>query len=555
MRNSRNALSRTLIQSTGKDANSIMSTKKEFGDFQTPTLLAQKVVALVDELYGTPDIVIEPTAGLGSFLSGSLERWKTHSDYEGYEINEGYVHLTRKTLKQFGVRVFHRDFFTVDWKHNLARPAKCRVLVIGNPPWVTNSDLGQIGSNNLPQKTNFQGLRGMDARTGKSNFDIAEWMLIRLIEALPPNGAIAMLCKTMTARKVLRHFWKTEGGREDSRLFQFDAKTEFGVSVDACLFFTTGKRASNRIATVYADLSTQSLSSKFGLIDGELVSDIQRYKAHKNFGGGSSTYVWRSGIKHDAAKVMEFQKDGSSLINGHGEIVEIEEDYVFPLLKSSDLGNGRIALRKAVLVTQHHTGDDTLEIKHKAPKTWNYLVRHGDLLDKRKSSIYVNRPRFSVFGVGPYSFALWKIAISGLYKQISFVVVPPFDGRPVMVDDTCYSIACQSEDEAMLLHELLTSSVACDFLRSLIFTDSKRPITVDLLRRLSFVELARELGKLRELQRCQCLEPLTESFNSQMSLCMESETKYRTRRCTQRLPVSRTMLGRFAPGLDRATRK
>jgi len=40
-------------------------------------------------------------------------------------------------------------------------------------------------SENLPKKSNFQGLRGLDARTGKSNFDIAEWMLIRLIEALP----------------------------------------------------------------------------------------------------------------------------------------------------------------------------------------------------------------------------------------------------------------------------------------------------------------------------------------------------------------------------------
>ena len=93
------------------------------------------------------------------------------------------------------------------------RPAKTRILVIGNPPWVTNSDLGQLGSNNLPTKTNFQGLRGFDARTGKSNFDISEWILVRLIEALPPDGAIAMLCKTMTARKVLRSFLEdmTEG--------------------------------------------------------------------------------------------------------------------------------------------------------------------------------------------------------------------------------------------------------------------------------------------------------------------------------------------------------
>lgn len=186
-----------------------MSNKKEFGDFQTPESLATRSVALVAEIFGTPDVVIEPTAGLGVFLKASATRWGRKPEYQGYEINAEYVDAARKHLSQFGVQILHRDFFTEDWKCNLARPGKKRILVIGNPPWVTNSDLGQLGSSNLPTKTNFQGLRGFDARTGKSNFDISEWMLVRLIEALPPDGAIAMLCKTMTARKVLRHFWKT----------------------------------------------------------------------------------------------------------------------------------------------------------------------------------------------------------------------------------------------------------------------------------------------------------------------------------------------------------
>jgi len=201
-----------------------MSPKKEYGDFQTPESLATRVVALVDELFGVPDFVIEPTVGLGAFLKASAECWGENSEYIGYEINKTYVDCARRSLKQLGIQILHRDFFNEDWKCNIARLKKSRTLVIGNPPWVTNSDLGQLGSKNLPPKSNFQGLRGFDARTGKSNFDIAEWMLVRLIEALPSHGAIAMLCKTMTARKVLRHFWKTDGGREGSRLFHIDAK-------------------------------------------------------------------------------------------------------------------------------------------------------------------------------------------------------------------------------------------------------------------------------------------------------------------------------------------
>ena len=497
-----------------------MGAKKEYGDFQTPESLATRVVALVVELFGTPEMVVEPTVGLGAFLKASAERWEEDSEYIGYEINKVYVDLARKSLRQFGVQILQRDFFNEDWKFNIARSAKSRILIIGNPPWVTNSDLGQLGSKNLPQKSNFQGLRGFDARTGKSNFDIAEWMLTRLIEALPSEGAIAMLCKTMTARRVLRHFWKTDGGREGSRLFHIDAKAEFDVAVDACLFFTTGKRSDARIATVYSDLDTTLASTRFGFLDGGLVSDIDAYQAHKNLDGGSSTYTWRSGVKHDAAKVMEFTRNGKKLINGLGEAVDIEEDYVFPLLKSSDLGNGRIVIRKAVLVTQRHTGDDTTEIEQKAPKTWKYLKRHKDILDGRKSSIYRNRPRFCVFGIGPYSFAPWKIAISGLYKNMSFVVVPPCDERPVMVDDTCYSIPCQSKEEAYLLFELLSSEEAKAFLKSLVFVDSKRPITVDVLRRVSFVELARNLGKLDELKNFVYSNSVSEGTETQMSLLM-----------------------------------
>lgn len=498
-----------------------MSTKKEFGDWQTPIGLAERVVTLVSELYGVPESVVEPTCGVGTFLSASGAEWGDRVTYHGYEVNEAYVEQARSKLDGKGVQIFQCDFFGEDWAANIQGLGKPRVLVVGNPPWVTNSELGQLGSTNLPAKSNFQGLRGFEARTGKSNFDIAEWMLISLIEALPEGGALAMLCKTMTARKVLRHLWKTDNSRQDARLFRIDAMADFGVAVDACLFFITGKRGKQRVATMYADLNTRSASTRFGYVGGDLVSDIDAYERNSDLDGGCSSYVWRSGVKHDAAKVMEFNKQGERLVNGLGEQVDIEEDYVFPLLKSSDLGNGRIAIRKTVLVTQRHTGDDTQEIKYKAPKTWAYLTQHASVLDDRKSSIYVNRPRFCVFGIGSYSYAPWKVAISGLYKRVSFVAVPPCGDRPVMVDDTCYSIPCKSREEAEFLIELLESAPAQEFLQSLIFTDSKRPITIDVLRRLSLVELARGLGRLDTLQHFVEPVPVGDETVVQMTLLME----------------------------------
>ncbi len=507
-----------------------MSQKKEFGDFQTHLDLADEVTELVAELFPSPDLIVEPTAGLGTFLKAAFAKWKKGCQYEGYEINEEYVKSAKKDLAGCGVRLFRKDFFEVDWSKVLNRADAQKVLVIGNPPWVTNAGLGVLGSANLPKKSNIQGLRGLDAKTGKSNFDIAEWMLIRLIDSLPKEGAVAVLCKTMTARKVLKHFWKLKRGTDGASIFRIDAKKSFDVAVDACLFFVTGRESKNMTATVYDKLDLQSESSRFGFVDGDLVSNVDDYMAYCEFDGGSA-YTWRSGLKHDASRVMELTPVESGFENGFGETLDLEPEYVYPLLKSSDLGNGRIKARKFVIVPQQRTGDDTSVIKIKAPKTWEYLNRHSAILDNRKSSIYLKRPRFSIFGIGEYSFAKWKVGISGLYKTLLFSVIPPVKGRSVMIDDTCYSIPCGTEEEARLICKLLNSEAAQSFLKSLIFTDSKRPVTVDVLKRISIVAVANYYKQYEELKNCvDSLEKIGLEDGLQMEFLMEKPpVKYQTK--------------------------
>ena len=505
-----------------------MSTKKEFGDFQTPLPLARDIIELIEVLIGTPEQVIEPTAGLGTFLYAAAERWGERLVYNGYEINATYVRDANSKLSKKGIIIEQKDFFETDWLSILSSVPQGKVLVVGNPPWVTNAELGALGSKNIPKKTNFQGLNGFDAKTGKANFDIAEWMLIRLIEVLPPSGSLAMLCKTMTARKVLRHFWKINCGREKASLFLIDAKKHFNVSVDACLFFITGKKTVEKTAAVYATLNVENKRSEFGLIDGYLVSDLNCYNEMRDLDGGSP-YIWRSGLKHDASDVMELIPKNDYYVNGLNQNVDIEPDYVFPLLKSSDLGNGRTKPRRFVLVTQQSTGEDTSEIRYIAPKTWNYLEAHADKLDSRKSSIYKNRHRFSMFGIGFYSFAPWKVAISGLYNTFRFVVISSEAGRPVMLDDTCYSIACSSGEESYLIADLLNSDIAQRFLKSLVFLDSKRPITTDVLRRISLVALAHRLGRLEDLTPyLEQSEAYKSAGQIQLQLVMERRKNYFT---------------------------
>ena len=61
----------------------------------------------------------------------------------------------------------------------------------------------------------------------------------------------------------------------------------------------------------------------------------------------------------------------------------------------------------------------------------------------------------------------------------------------MVFDDTIYFLACQSRQEAELLASLLNSAPAREFYSAFIFWDSKRPITVDVLRRLDLRKLHR----------------------------------------------------------------
>lgn len=506
-----------------------MTTQKEFGDFQTPIELAEQVVKLVDRTFGIPTRVVEPTCGLGSFLEAAFQEWGVSISYEGYEVNDEYVSRAAKLLPAH-VKLTQQDFFTTEWHATLNHKEGERLLVLGNPPWVTNSALGLLGSKNLPSKSNFQGLRGFDARTGKSNFDIAEWILIKLIESMSPASALAMLCKTMTARKVLNHFWKTQGGFSSAKIYLIDAKEHFDVAVDACLLYCSGAKSAEKTASVYSTLVASRAERRIGLVDGQLVSNVTSYKKFRDVDGGSP-YVWRSGVKHDASKVMEFTRVNGHFVNAFDEEVELEQDYVYPLLKSSDVANGRVAPRRYVLVTQRTTKQSTDEIREKAPATWSYLLKHAALLDERRSSIYQMRPRFSVFGIGEYAFSPWKVAISGLYKNYLFVAIPPVAGRPVMVDDTCYFIPCHSQREATFVTDLLNSEPCQQFLTSIVFRDSKRPITIDVLRRISLVGVARVLGRMDELK--DIVEPISlknDDGGEQMNLVMDRQSRYSKRK-------------------------
>lgn len=478
----------------------------EFGDFQTPIELALAVAHLIMKLGIAPKSVLEPSCGKGAFVEAALRTFGSATRIVGVDINQSHLDIARQLqLIDPRVEIGSADFFTIDWRTLLNKFAE-PLLILGNPPWITSSQLGSLASKNLPEKSNFHGRSGIEAITGKSNFDISEWMLLRYLDCLENrDGAFAVLCKITVARKVLLNAWKRNYTIKLAQMHKIDALANFGAAVDACLFLiqTTSASQSDKVCDVYGDLTSQRLEARISLRDGFLVSDDASYFARRNLVGPERCYVWRSGIKHDCSKVMELRVADNGYVNGFGERVFLEDDFLFPMLKSSDVGNHRLTPRSKMIVTQKYVGEDTGKIQRTAPLTWSYLTRHADLLNRRGSSIYRKKPPFSIFGVGPYSFMPWKIAISGLYKSLRFVKVGPSLEKPTVFDDTITFLPCNSEDEADFLLEALSSQPATDFLKSMIWWDEKRPITSELLKRLDLRKLAAEIGRVAEFDLLQ----------------------------------------------------
>jgi len=142
-----------------------------------------------------------------------------------------------------------------------------------------------------------------------------------------------------------------------------------------------------------------------------------------------------------------------------------------------------------MLVTQQYIGEETVKIRERAPLTWDYLEKHSDYLDNRASTVYQNRPRYSIFGTGSYAFSPWKVAISGFYKKIEFRLLQPFRGKPVILDDTCYFLPVDSIGEGIVLVSALNQPIVRKFFNSFIFWDSKRPVTKKVLQKIDIIAL------------------------------------------------------------------
>jgi len=475
---------------------------KEFGDFQTNLDFAEVVCKLLKNKGINPKIAIEPTCGEGNFIVASLKHFSRLQQVMGIELQKGYVSKSKINLENYkkntksnipNISVIQDDIFLHDFnKDSLDKDSE--ILLIGNPPWVTNSELE---GKNLPKKSNFKKTNGLDAITGKANFDISEYILLHLLKQFKGmNGHLAFLCKTQVVKNIIQFLPETDFTASNFSIYLFNAKKEFNVVVDACLFVCNLNGTEKNYKCKVYNIENPNIEIKiFGWVDDKFVSNVKKYEQTKGI-DGISNLTWRSGVKHDCSDVMELEiYNDIGLKNKLNEILRLEEDILYPFLKSSYIKGLVINhSRKKIIITQKKTGEDTLPISTLYPNIWQYLTSHKESFDNRKSIIYKKNPPFSIFGIGDYSFKPYKIAISGLYKDPHFALLIPEGNKCLMVDDGCYFIGFDNVRDALIMLAVLNSTLVKDFLDSIAFIDAKRPYTKDILMRISLSKALHKVG-------------------------------------------------------------
>jgi len=202
-----------------------------------------------------------------------------------------------------------------------------------------------------------------------------------------------------------------------------------------------------------------------------------KYEAHlgANSGGANAVYWLR---------VLGRAKGGLRVGNlvGRGEHVSaskthvLEPDLIFPLLRWADLRRYRAQSSAYLLLAQDprsRRGIDEPTLRRDFPKTWQYFRRFRAVLENRAAyrRYQAHAPFWSMYNVGPYTLAPWKVVWRRMDRQINAAVAGPINDpwlglRPLVPQETCVLIAAGSAQEAHYLCALLNSSVAGFLVRS-----------------------------------------------------------------------------------------
>jgi SAM-dependent methyltransferase len=392
--------------------------------------------------------------------------------------------------------------------------------VMGNPPWVNWESLPgeyRSGTVHLWQHHGLFPHKGMDAILGKGKKDISMLMTyVAMDDYLKDRGRLGFL--------ITQSVFKTAGAGQGFRRFRLGSGTPIRVvAVDDMSRLKPFEGASNRTAIVVLERGREtkypfrSYSLWYKPAGGSVIpEDVSlaeletgKVAVYRQFhalpvDGDDQTSQWMTGRRH--ALVAVKKPLGASEYEGHAGVytgganavywlqivgtrpdglavvrnltqgakrtakqvqAAIEGDLIHPLLRGRDVQRWRAEPSASILMVQDpekRQGYDEDWLRAEYPRTYAYLKDFEDVLRQRASQA-VRRlmeigPFYSMFAVGDYTFAPYKVVWREQASGMTVAVTGAFEGRTVVPDHKLMLVDFDRSDEAHYLCALLNSSPA-----------------------------------------------------------------------------------------------
>jgi hypothetical protein len=518
----RDALAATSATDLGGIYEAIVprATRLLVGEYYTPRGLADLAIADLDP---APDErVLDPGCGAGVFLTAALAHQRDEaggatgnlsrllSGVAGVDINPVAVRSARLALLlellpdaagagRVSVPVSLGDAVGLtDGSEPLADLTAA--VVVGNPPWVTWDRLTE------PVKERWREgpiddldlfpHRGADARLGFGNDDVSvAFAATALHRYLRPGGRAGFVLKrdlrSGPAGRSLRRLRVGDRPLALRRVHDFGGLSPFGGQVSSAaalyLFDDAGDgsrpddsaaatappdggdsfpaplvdwRAREGVAPDFDSLAAlrstldRSETSLVPVASDDPATAWVRADAERR-ALGPCAHTIRHGVKDDAKAV--FTVDDETL-------ARIEPDHVYPYLRSKHVVKYGLFGHDRHLVPLRRTGEgDPEALARESPRTYAYLDEHRERLEARGSSWFDDDPFYDLFGLGPYTWAEYKVVWCRLGFKPHFAVVstvddPELGEKPVVPGDHFMFVATDDEAEAHYLAALLNSA-------------------------------------------------------------------------------------------------
>lgn len=516
--------------------------RKKRGEHFTPEWLADLVL---DSVWNNRDSILDPTAGGGAFPLAIARRCRAEKEnfppFVGLE-QDPFSFVACAASITWGRRISEgrhaaKAPISLFWANVLtpmALPIERFQSIVGNPPWVLwdrYSIEERQAMAGLWQAFGLQTESGMRSILGGGKRDVAA--LIALVSAdrwLRDKGRLAFvapisLFKSSTSARGFRRFTLPDG--TDLSIDFVHDLSRLRVFPNAAVR-TTVFRMTKGIRCQYP-VRYSVWKDPFSVQDCEAAPSDPRdlmscwrhrpvlssepmdlsgpcdYVAHLgvNTGGANGVYWFdRMGSVTPALwQMANLGSRGKKCVPIHS--IPLEADFLYPVLIGKDVRAWNAIPSAWLLMVQdprRKRGIEIAELERLAPRCLAYLRSHEAILRGRAAfRRYFLRPHasgatretgpfYSMFNVGEYTLAPWKVVWNRMGHRMAAAVVGSMEDRSILPQETHAFFGVAEEREAYYLAALLNSRQVQAWLESLTSVGAKSFATPGVIHSLRLAQ-------------------------------------------------------------------